>query len=190
MRILVLVLSLFFGMQSFAQQDCDFSVNVQDSIGSYRETKDYLMHETVFGGKSTYLFFSLVNNDDTPLLKVQQIAKSADFIQANCFDSQSKIYLQLQNGKVVTLIYGDQDTCGNLVRLEEQNLSTRILSANFLFMKGSIEDLKSSPVSMIRIRYATGSMDIVVRKELVSELMNQTFIPETYFMKNLHCVTD
>lgn len=190
MRIFVLVLSLIFGMQSFAQQDCEFSVNVKDSIGSYRETKDFLMHETVFGGKSTYLFFSLVNNDETPLLKVQQIAKSADFISANCFDSQSKIYLQLQNGKVVTLIYGDQDTCGNLVRLEEQNLSTRVLSANFLFMKGSIEDLLSSPVSMIRIRYATGSMDIVVRKELVSELMNQTFIPETYFMKYLKCVTD
>lgn len=57
-------------------------------------------------------------------------------------------------------------------------------------MKGSIEDLLSSPVSMIRIRYATGSMDIVVRKELVSELMNQAFVPETYFMKYLKCVTD
>lgn len=190
MKIIILALSLFLGMHSFAQKDCNFTSNINDSIGSYKETKDYLMHEKVFAGKSAYLFFSLINNDGTPILKVQQIVKSADFIQANCFNGQSKIFLQLQNGKVITLLYGDRDTCGKLVRLEEQNLSTRILSANFLFMKGSLEDLKKSPVSLIRIRYATENTDIVIQKEFTSELMNESFHPESYFMDYLACVTD
>ena len=99
MRILVLVLSLFFGMQSFAQKECVYSAEVNDSIGSYVETKGYLMHEKVFGGKSTYLFFSLANENGTPFLKVEQIEKSADFIAATCFDKKSKLSLILATAK-------------------------------------------------------------------------------------------
>lgn len=190
MKSIILVLSLFFGMQSFAQKECVFTTNIKDSIGTYKETKDFLMHEKVFAGKATYMFFSLINNNGTPLLKVQKIIKSADFIGANCFDNQSKIYLQLQNGRVVTLLYGDQDTCGNLVRIDEQKLSTRILSGNFFFMTGSIEDLKASPISLIRIKYSTAMEDIVAKKELISELTNQNSSPENFFVENLHCVID
>jgi hypothetical protein len=188
MKIVLIVLSLFFGTQTFAQKPCEFASNIKDSIGSFKETKDYLMHEKIFGGKSTYLFFSLINNDGTPFLKIQKIVKSANFIEAQCFDDQSKVYLQLQNGKVVTLIFGDQESCSNLIRLEDQQLSTRVLSGNFLFLKGSIEDLKTSPVLLVRIRFSTETEDLVVKKEFVSELMNQTFSPESYFMENIHCV--
>lgn len=190
MKIVILVLSLFFGLHTFAQKECEFTTNIKDSIGTYKETKDFLVHEKVFGGKSTFMFFSLVSNNGTPLLKVQKIIKSDGFIGANCFDAQSKIYLQLQNGRIVTLLYGDQETCGNLVRIDEQKLSTRILSGNFLFMTGSLEDLKSSPVTMIRIKYATDIEDIVAKKELTSELMNQNSNPESFFIDNLQCVLD
>ena len=190
MRIVILVLSLFFGIQTFAQKDCDYSTVVNDSIGTYKETKGYLMHEKVFGGKSTYLFFSLALENNVPFLKVQKIEKSANFIQANCFDKQSKIYIQLLNGKIVTLIYGGEETCGNLIHLPNEPVSSRIITGNFLFLKGSIEDLKSSPIWEIRIRYSTDTNDFAVKKELVSELMNETFTPETYFIKYLNCVTD
>lgn len=190
MKTVILVLSLFLGLHSFAQKECEFTTNIKDSIGTYKETKDFLMDEKIFGGKSTYLFFSLINNDGTPLLKVQKITKSANFIGANCFDNQSKIYIQLQNGRIVTLLFGDQDTCGNLVRIEEQKLSTRVLTGNFLFMKGSIEDLNSSPISLIRIKYSTEIEDIVAKKQLTSELTSQNYSPENFFVNTLHCVTN
>jgi len=190
MRILILVFSLFIGSQAFTQEKCDFSTEINDSIGTYKETKAYLMHEKVFGGKSTYLFFSLATENGTPLLKIQKIVKSADFIAANCFDSQSKIYLQLLNGKIITLVYGSQETCGSLIQLPDEKENSRIITGNFLFLKGSIEDLKSSPIWEIRVRYSTEISDFPIKKELVSELMNETFMPETYFMNFLHCVTD
>jgi hypothetical protein len=121
---------------------------------------------------------------------MQKIVKSDGFIGAQCLDNQSKIYLQLQNGKIVTLVNSDQESCGNLIRLEDQKLSTRILSANFLFLKGSFEDLKTSPISIIRIRFATETEDIVVKKELLSELTNQTSNPENYFIENINCVVN
>ena len=190
MKFVIFAICLFFTLPTFAQKNCDFSTKFKDSIGSYRETKDYLMHEKVFGGKSTYLFFSLVNNNGTPFLKMQKIVKSGHFIEAVCLDNQSKIYLQLQNGKIVTLVYGDQETCGNLINLDAEKMSTRVLAANFLFLKGSMEDLKSSPISIIRIRFSTQTDDIVVKKELVSELMNQTYQPESYFIENIACILD
>jgi hypothetical protein len=190
MKIVFLVISLFVTTLTFAQKDCEFTTNINDSIGSYKETVAVLMHEKVFGGKSTYIFFSLINNDETPLLKMQKIVKSDGFIGAQCLDNQSKIYLQLQNGKIVTLVNSDQESCGNLIRLEDQKLSTRILSANFLFLKGSFEDLKTSPISIIRIRFATETEDIVVKKELLSELTNQTSNPENYFIENINCVVN
>jgi hypothetical protein len=190
MKIVILVFSLLFGISSFSQKDCEYGTEVSDTIGTFRETKSYLMYEKVFGGKSTYLFFSLANEDGTPFLKVQKIEKSADFLPATCFDAQSKIYIQLLNGKIVTLIYGDEETCGNLIRVENENLNNRLITANFLFIKGTIEDLKSSPIWEIRIRYATETTDFIVRKELVSELTKETTAPETYFMNYLKCVID
>lgn len=188
MRIVILIFSLLFGMHTFAQKECEYTLNIKDSIGSYKETKDYLMSEKIFAGKSTYLFFSLGNNDGTPLLKVQKIIKGPDFIEAICFDASSKVYLQLQNGKIITLIYADEETCGNLIHLNDEKMSTRIITGNFLFTKGTFEDLKKSPVSLIRIRYATETADIVVQKQLISELTKETYNPETYFIQNLDCV--
>lgn len=190
MRVFILVLSLFLGTQSFAQKVCEISTEVNDSLGTYKETKAYIMDEKVFGGKSTYLLFSLAKENGTPYLKVQKIEKSANFIQANCFDNQSKIYLQLMNGKIITLLYAGKETCGNLIRLQNDELSSRIITGEFLFLKGSIKDLKSSPIWEIRIKYSTETVDFALKKELVSELMNETFYPENYFIDYLHCVTD
>ena len=190
MRAFILTITLLIGLQTFSQKKCDYTTEINDSIGTYKETRAYLMHEKVFAGKSTYLFFSLLNENGTPLLKIQKIVKSADFIPANCFDSQSKIYLQLLNGKIITLIYGDQETCGSLIHIPNELESSRVLTGNFLFLKGSIEDLKSSPIWEVRIRYANESNDFAVKKEFISELMKETFMPETYFINYLHCVTD
>ncbi len=190
MRIVILVLSLFLGLNTFAQKVCEITTEVNDSIGTYKETKSYIMDEKVFGGKSTYIFFALVNENGTPYLKVQKIEKSTDFIQATCFDKQSKIYIQLLNGKIITLIYAGEETCGNLIQLQSEGMSSRIITGNFLFLKGSIEDLKKASIWEIRIKYGTETKDFAVKKELVSELMKETYFPETYFIDYLHCVID
>lgn len=188
MKSLFLSFFILFQFNVFAQKDCDYNTNVLDSIGSYKATKDYLVHERIFAGNATYIFFTLVNADGTPYLKVQTINKSTDFIKANCFDANSKIHLQLTNGKIVTLIHTEAETCGSMVRVEEENKNTRILTGNFMFLKGSFEDLKASPVSLMRIKSVTDTQDYIFKKELVSELMKQSYYPENYFIDYLKCV--
>ena len=182
-------LVIFFLMSSnlFAQKLCEYSTNITDSIGSYKSTTDYMIYEKNFAGNTNYIFYKLVLTDGTPTLNLQLIQKSKDFMKANCFDKNSKLFLQLNNGKIITLIHIDQENCGTMVR-DDKGFDNRILQGTFMFMKGTFEDLKSSPVNLMRIKYLTDIEDYVVKKQFQSELNNQIYEPETYFINYLHCI--
>lgn len=171
----------------FAQDPCEISENVIDSIGSYQSTKPYLVHERNFGHDKTYLYLSSAIVDGTPTLNFQYIRKSKNFMVADCFNSASKIYLQLQNGKVMTMIYAESDDCGTGIRAEDES-SNRVLSGNFYFTKGSLEDLKNSPVTLLKVRFASGTSSFIFSSSLKSELDGLTYHPETYFQKLLGCL--
>ena len=185
-KIILIALFLTLSLNTFAQTDCEFSSNVTDSIGTYKSTKEYLMHERVFGNSQTSIFFSLINADGLLSLNIQMISKSSEFIAAKCFDKNSKIYIQLTNGKIVTLISPETETCGNAVMNDKENI--RILNGYFLFVKDNFEELKISPLSFIRIRYAGETIDYVCKSELISEVDKKTYLPGNYFMNYLKCV--
>tara|TARA_R110000868_G_scaffold52107_3_gene164865 strand:- start:5850 stop:6416 length:567 start_codon:yes stop_codon:yes gene_type:complete len=187
MKHLIVIAVFLFTGNLFAQTPCDYSSNVNDSIGTYKSTKEYLMSEKVFAGNSSYIFYSLALTDGLPTLNVQLIQKSKGFLKANCFDKNSKLFLQLNNGKIITLLHIDQENCGTMIR-DDKGFDNRVTSGIFLFLKGSLEDLKSSPLSMMRIKYLTESEDYVIRKEFKSELNDQIYNPDTYFINNLRCV--
>ena len=169
-----------------AQKPCEYATNVTDSIGVYKSTKNYLMYERNFGGTESYLYFSLALTDGLPTLNTQFLKKSKDFIKADCFDRNSRIYLQLENGKIVTLLHIDSQDCGTGVRNE--GINNRVLSGFFLFPKESIEELKKSPVYLIRIKYTTETQDYIMKSELKSELDGQTYNASQYFIDTLPCL--
>ena len=189
MKHLLFSIFLLFNMNLFAQRPCEYSVNIKDSIGIYKETKSNIVHERVFGNTSSYVFFSLALTDDLPTFTVQILTKSKDFIQVNCFDKSSKLFLQLDNGKIVTLIATDQENCGAPVK-DDLGINNRILSGTFMFLKGTLEDLKQSPMSSMRIKFTTETKDYIFKKILVSEMNNEIYAPSTYFIDYLSCVID
>lgn len=172
---------------AFAQKPCEYSTNVTDSIGTYKITNEYLMNEKNFGGTSSYIFFSLAQTDGLPTLNVQSIQKSKAFMKANCFDKNSKIFLQLQNGKIVSLMHIDQENCGTLIR-DDKGFDNRVNTGIFLFMKENYEELKKSPVTLMRVKYLTTTDDYIVKGELTSEMDGKVFHPSNYFMDNIRCV--
>ncbi|WP_418263094.1 hypothetical protein [Flavobacterium faecale] len=171
----------------FAQKDCEYSANVTDSLGVYKMTTEYLISEKNFAGKSEYIFCSLITNNGFPALNVQLIQKSKEFLSAKCFDKNSKLYLQLQNGKIVTLLHLDKESCGSLIR-NDQGYDNRVSTGTFMFLKGTFEDLKSSPVNLMRIKFLTGTDDYIVKKEITSEMNQKIYYPENYFINYLKCI--
>ena len=187
MKQLITLTLFLLTFTAFAQKPCEYSVNVNDSIGSYKVTNEYLMSEKYFGESFNYIFFSLAQTDGLPTLNLQSIQKSKDFIKANCFDKNSKIFLQLENGKIVTLMHINQENCGTLVR-DDKGFDNRINTGIFMFMKDNYEELKKSPISIMRIKYLTNTEDYIVKRELTSELTGKVTNPNTYFMDNIRCV--
>jgi hypothetical protein len=187
MKKFILFLTVLISSSLFAQKNCEYSANVKDSIGTYKATKDYIVYEKNFAGNKNYIFFSLSLTDGTPNLNLQFIQKSKEFMKVNCFDKNSKIFFQLSNGKIVTLLHIDKMDCGTSVR-DNEGFDNRVLSGTFMFLKGSFEDLKSSPVNLMRIKYLTDIEDYILRKEFTSEMNNQPYQPESYFMNYLHCI--
>lgn len=186
MKQLITLTFFLLTFTAFAQKPCEYSVNVTDSIGTYKVTTEYLMSEKNFGGSSNYVFFSLAQTDGLPTLNLQLIQKSKDFIKANCFDKNSRVFLQLLNGKVVTLLHIDQENCGTLIH--NNGFDNRVTTGIFMFMKENYDELKKSPVTMMRIKYLTDVEDYIVKSELTSEMNGKVYNPDTYFIKNISCV--
>jgi len=188
MRISIIALFLLFQTSIFAQKPCEYSVNVTDSIGTLKETKSCLVYEKVFGNSSQHIFLSLISNNGTPLLNIQIIQKSADFITPKCLDKNSKIYFQLSNGKIYTLMNTNDNQCDNLIYNSEEKMNNRLLDSNFLFLKNDFEDLKNLKISMMRIKYASETIDYIMPKELKSEKVDGVYAPESFFINNFSCI--
>ncbi|WP_348800087.1 hypothetical protein [Flavobacterium adhaerens] len=187
MKHLLIIAFCFFNATIYSQKPCEYASNVTDSIGTYKTTKEYLIHEKVFGGNTDYIFCSLALTDGLPTLTLQMIQKSKEFIKANCFDKNSKIFLQLQNGKIVTLIHIDQESCGSLIR-DDKGYNNRIKSGIFMFAKDNYEELQKSPVTLMRIKYLTDTEDYILKRELTAELDGKVYRPESFFIENIRCI--
>ena len=187
MKQVIVLIFFLASINSFAQKPCEYSSNVTDSIGTYKSTKEYMIYEKNFAGNTSYIFYSLVLTDGVPTLDLQLIQKSKDFLKANCFDKDSKIFLQLNDGKIVTLLHIDQENCGSMIR-DDKGFDNRVLTGHFMFIKGSFEDLKNSKLNLMRIKYLTYTEDYVIKRKFQAELDNQIYEPETYFINYLHCI--
>lgn len=187
MRKIVLALFLMVNLSVFAQKPCQIDADINDTIGSYKSTKQYMIYERSFAGNSTNISFSLTNTSGVLGLEVELFQRSNEFIKATCFQANSKIYLQLQNGKIVTLVYSGQEACGTLIR-DDKNGNNRILSGTFLFSKENYEELKISPVTFMRVQYASETMDYPFRSGFVALLDKTMYEPETYFINYLKCI--
>lgn len=187
MRKIALLLLLLTKLSGLAQKPCDIDVNVNDSLGSYKSTKSYMIFERNFAGNATNITFSLTNTNGILGIETQQIQSSSDFIKASCFDNNSRIYLQLNNGKIVTLLYAGSETCGTYLQNDNKQ-NVRIISGTFVFSKENYEDLKISPVTYMRIKYASENVDYPFKSGFVSHVDKGMYEPESYFMHYLKCV--
>ena len=185
MKIPAIVIFFLFQSLLFAQKPCEYSVNVTDSIGTLKETKSCLVYEKVFGNSAQLVFLSLISDNGTPVLSLQIIQKSTDFITPKCIDKNSKVYFQLANGKIYTLINTSENECDNLIYNAQEKLNNRLLNARFLFLKDNFEDLKKYPIITMRIKLASETKDYILQKELQGEKIKGIFQPENFFIDSL-----
>ena len=182
---LLLLLTLSVNAQN---KDCIYDIEEKTDSTSLKVLPNVLMHEKIFGNKKEFIFFGLLNNDGVPMLSLQQLQKSNDFIPTSCLSKNSKIVFQLMNGKIVTLLHAFDDICSDLNYNSEEKSNIRILTAYFYFTKTNFEELKNSPISLVRIQFSGESKDYVIKSELTSESLKTKTNPANYFIDYLKCV--
>jgi hypothetical protein len=183
--ILFFLIPLFSGAQT---KECVYEVEQKTDSTSLKVLSEVLIDEKIFGNTNEYLFFSLLNIDGVPMLELQLLQKSKDFIPAKCINKTSKIILQLQNGKIVTLLANEEERCSVLNYDEKEKNNIRVLTGYFFFGITNFEELKNISVTLMRVQYNGDSKDYVIKNELVSETLNRKSNPDTYFMNYIKCI--
>lgn len=188
MKTIYLVLFLFPIFIFSQSKNCNFDYEEKTDSTFVQILPEKLMYEKVYGNTKEFIQFMLINNNHVPTLNLQFIQKSSDFISANCFNKTSRIVFQLTNGKIVTLLSTTEETCSNLIYNEKEKNNIRILDGYFVFAKENYDDLKKYPISLMRINFANGPMDFVLKREINSEILHQKYYPETFFIDYLECI--
>lgn len=183
-----LYLLLLFPVFTIAQKNCKYDIEEKTDSTYLKVLPEKVMYERVFGDSKEFLQFSLINNNGVPTVYLQLVEKSSLFLPAKCLDLSSKIVLQLNNGKFVTLKSISENSCANLSYNETEKANIRILDGYFVFTKTNYEELKSSPISVLRLQFVGDKKDYNIKSELQSEIIKQTFYPSKYFMDYLMCV--
>ncbi len=186
-RNLIIVI-LFIINTLNAQKPCEFSDNFTDSIGSYKKTKETLVYERVFGNNHEQIFFSLLNDQNTLLLNINTIKKDTEFLKAECYDTRSKVFIQLTNKKIIPLFYANDESCSNLLDVGDNKVYLRLHVGYFLFPKEVYKELKDHPIEFIRIRNSQATKDFYVKDLLVSEISKSSSRPTNFFTDFLHCI--
>lgn len=180
---------ILIGLLSTAQnKDCVYDFEEKTDSTSIKIIEPKIIHEKIFGNTTEIIQFELINQNNIPIVKLQQIQKSTEFIPLSCINKKSKIFFQLQNGSIVTLISVTDDACGVYNYLAETKSNIRVIDSYFAFTKNNYNQLKESPISLMRIQFADGSKEYVIKDKHTSELQKVEVEPSKVFMNYLHCI--
>jgi hypothetical protein len=184
--LLFILFSVTFS--SAQNKNCKYDYEDKTDSTFIKVLPEKLIYERVYGNSKEMINFILINNNGIPILNMQFLQTNNEFISASCLDKTSRIVFQLANGKIVTLISNTDEVCNNLFYNEKEKTNIRILDGYFLFTKNNYEELKKSPINLMRIQYTNGAKDFVIKKQIQSELLNTTFYPENIFIDFLNCI--
>lgn len=174
---------------TFSQdKTCDFEIDIVTDSSSTRVLKDKIIDESVFGNTTSFLTFKLFEVDGFLGVNFQYLQKSKDFLSPICIDKNTKMVLELSNGKQVKLINSNEIIVCNDLQYDAVNKNNvRILNGFFYFSPENFQDLRTEKVYLIKLTANTGDVDFVIKPNLDSEIYKTKSTPDTYFIDNLKC---
>lgn len=188
-KTLLIAFLLLFNTLSFSQnKDCVFEISEETDSTYTKVLPEKFVYESIFGSTTRILSFKLYNIDGVLGLNFQYIQKSKDFLVPTCINKDTKIFIQLNNGKEVKLINSlAVENCNELNYDPVNKNNIRILNGYFNFTKENFEYLKTEKAYLIRIVTITGEESFILNPELKSEITKEIIQPDSYFINYLPC---
>ena len=175
---------------SFSQNKaCDFEIDEATETSSTRVLNEKIIDESIFGNTTSFLTFKLFEVDGILGVNFQYLQKSKDILSPICIDKNTKIILELSNGKQVKLINSTNTQMCNELQYDAINKNNvRVLDGFFYFTPENFQDLKTEKVYLIKITANTGDVNFVIKPKLNSEIYKTNSTPDTYFIDYLKCL--
>ncbi|CAM4234706.1 hypothetical protein [Flavobacterium terrigena] len=175
---------------SFSQDKiCDFETDIATDTSSTRVLSEKIIDESIFGNTTSFLTFKLFEVDGVLGVNFQYLQKSKDILSPICIDKNTKMVLELSNGKQVKLVNStDSETCNKLQYDAINKNNVRVLDGFFYFTPENFQDLKTEKVYLIKITAKNGDVNFVIKPTLNSEIYKEKSTPDTYFMDYLKCL--
>ena len=143
-------LFLFSNLLFSQEKICDFETNIVTDTSSTRVLTDEIIDESIFGNTTSFLTFKMFEVDGVLGINFQYLQKSKDFLTPICIDKNTKIVLELANGKQVKLVNStDLTTCNELQYDAINKNNLRVLNGFFYFSPENFTDLKTEKVYLI-----------------------------------------
>ena len=182
-------LFLFSNLLFSQEKICDFETNIVTDTSSTRVLTDEIIDESIFGNTTSFLTFKMFEVDGVLGINFQYLQKSKDFLTPICIDKNTKIVLELANGKQVKLVNStDLTTCNELQYDAINKNNLRVLNGFFYFSPENFTDLKTEKVYLIKITANTGDVNFVIKPQLNSDIYNNKSNPASYCIDNLKCL--
>jgi len=168
---------------------CDFEIDEATETSSTRVLNEKIIDESIFGNTTSFLTFKLFEVDGVLGVNFQYLQKSKDILSPICIDKNTKMVLELSNGKQVKLINSSSTETCNILQYDPVNKNNvRVLDGFFYFAPENFQDLKTEKVYLIKITATNSDVNFVIKPTLNSEIYKEKSTPDTYFMDYLKCL--
>lgn len=188
MKKVSIVLFLFMAITGFSQtEECDYKIQVDTEDEKFLLTNASLAEFMVGSDKTIFIYFSLMKEGDVKSLVLEVSVNAKEMPPVLCFNKDSRISFQLEDGSFASLRYLGEVNCGRQTN-NEDTLDNSTSEAAFYLDETNLERLSEAKISSMRITTMKTNFDIGFQEVISNPQIDTPIYPKEFFLNNLQCL--
>ena len=184
--VFILIASFIFS-NGYAQDTCNYKIQVDTENEQFLLTHEVLTDFMIGNKQTAFIYFSLMKEGDVKSLVLQLSLNSAEMPPIACFNKDSRVSFELENGKFVSLRYLGDVNCGRETEPKDA-LKNSTSEAAFFIDDKSFDILQESNLKSMRLTTMKTHFDIEFQNVISNSVLKEPVYPKEFFLKYLSCV--
>jgi len=187
MKKLLLPLFLLYLLTGYSQDSCNYKIQVDTESEQFTLTHEVLADYMLGKNQTVFIYFSLMKEDTIRSLVLQLSLNAAEMPPIACFNKDSRVSFELDNGSFVSLRYLGEVNCGRQSEPKDA-LKNSTSEAAFYIDDKSMLMLKESKLKSMRLTTMKTNFDIEFQNLISNSIIKEPVYPKEFFLNNLSCV--
>lgn len=189
MKKMIALLLLFTAMVGYGQEsDCNYKLQVDTEAEQFVLTNAELAEYMLGLERTVFIYFSLMKEADVKSLVIQLSVNAKKQVPPMmCFNKDSRVSFQLEDGSFVSLRYLGDELCGRQTE-NEDTLHNSTSEAAFFLDETSLKRLSESEILSMRLTTMRTNFDVAFQDVLSNEELPVPIYPKEFFLNYLQCL--